>query len=83
MDRYTKGKIGGYMTIEAALVMSVVFMIYLFVIETMLMQYDRCVEELKGARDVVLKVEDNEKMYDVKEVDPVGLLRLQKILTKE
>ena len=71
------------MTIEAALVMSVVFMIYLFVIETMLMQYDRCVEELEGARDVVLKVEDNEKMYDVKEVDPVGLLRLQKILTKE
>lgn len=83
MDRNTKGKIGGYMTIEAALVMSVVFMIYLFVIETMLMQYDRCVEELEGARDVVLKVEDNEKMYDVKEVDPVGLLRLQKILTKE
>ena len=83
MDRYTKGKIGGYMTFEAALVMSVVFMIYLFVIETMLMQYVRCVEELEGARDVVLKVEDNEKMYDVKEVDPVGLLRLQKILTKE
>ncbi len=83
MDKYVKEGIAGYMTVEAALVMSVVFMVYLFVIEGMLIQYDRCIEELEAARRAVLKVEEDNEMYDVKEVNPVSLLRLQKLITKE
>ena len=83
MDRCGDVGFAGYMTVEAALIMSVVFMVYLFVIENMLLQYDRCIEELEAARCVVLNTEDSDRMYDVTEVNPVSLLRLQKLLTKE
>lgn len=82
MGRQKEG-VTGYMTVEAALVMSVVFMVYLFVIENMLTQYNRCVEELEAGRRTVLQIEEEEGMYDVKEVDPVGLLRLQRLLSNE
>ena len=82
MGRQEEG-VTGYMTVEAALVMSVVFMVYLFVIENMLTQYNRCVEELEAGRRTVLQIEEEEGMYDVKEVDPVGLLRLQRLLSNE
>lgn len=35
----------GYMTVEAALVLSIVFMVYLFLIQSCLWMYDRCVLE--------------------------------------
>lgn len=73
-------RMGGYMTVEAALVMSVVFMVYVFLIDTMIMQYERCVEELEGAREVVLNVVGEEPMYEVAVLDPVGILRLQRAM---
>ena len=78
MKRHVGMWVSGYMTVEAALVMSVVLMVYVFLIDTMLFQYERCVEELEAARKSVLAVETEEVMYETKQVDPVGLLRLQR-----
>lgn len=83
MDKCRKESVTAYMTVEAALVMSVVFMVYLFVIENMLMQYNRCIEELEGARQVVQRIENEDNMYEVMEVNPVSLLRLQRLITSE
>ena len=83
MGRYGREKVAGYMTVEAALVMSVVFMVYLFVIENMLTQYNRCIEELEEAREVVQRIENEDNMYEVMEVNPVSLLRLQRLITSE
>lgn len=41
------------MTVEASLVMTVVLMVYLFVIRCMFFQYDRCILEQETARLVV------------------------------
>lgn len=41
------------MTVEASLVMTVVLMVYLFVIRCMFFQYDRCILEQDAARLVV------------------------------
>lgn len=68
-----------YMTVEAALVMSVVMMVYVFLIDSMLLQYERCVKELEGARKSVLMVEE-ETMYEITSVDPLLLLRLQRTM---
>ncbi len=83
MGRYGREKVAGYMTVEAALVMSVVFMVYLFVIENMLTQYNRCIEELEEAREVVQRIENEDNMYEVTEINPVSLLRLQRLITSE
>lgn len=40
-----KKRMAGYMTVEAALVLSTVFMVYLFLIFSFLIMYDRCVLE--------------------------------------
>ena len=71
------------MTVEAALVMSVVLMVYLFVIESMLTQYNRCIEELEMARCAVLGTEEEGNVYEVVRVNPVRLLRLQKTIKNE
>ena len=83
MGRYGREKVAGYMTVEAALVMSVVFMVYLFVIENMLTQYNRCIEEMEEAREVVQRIENEDNMYEVTEINPVSLLRLQRLITSE
>lgn len=83
MDKCRKESVTAYMTVEAALVMFVVFMVYLFVIENMLMQYNRCIEELEGARQVVQRIENEDNMYEVMEVNPVSFLRLQRLITSE
>ncbi len=70
----------GYMTVESALVMSVVLMVYVFLIETMLFQYERCEKEMEEARNVVLGLEKESGLYDITEVNPVNILRLQKII---
>ncbi len=75
-------RVGGYMTVEAALVMSVVIMVYVFLIDTMIFQYERCVNELEQARYAVLRMDEKNTLYDVKEINPVSILRLQRILTK-
>lgn len=42
--------VSGYMTVEAALVMTVVMLVYLFIIRCMFFQYDRCILEQETAR---------------------------------
>lgn len=76
-----KKYIGGYMTVEAAMVMFVVLMTYVFLIDTVIMQYERCVEELEMARYVVIGPKERNTMYDIKELNPVSVLRLQKVVT--
>ena len=44
-----KKKVAGYMTVEAALVLSTVFMVYLFLLCFFLILYDRCVLEQDAA----------------------------------
>ncbi len=83
MGKFRNERVAGYMTVEAALVMSVVFMVYLFVIENMLTQYNRCTEELEAARQAVQRTESEESIYEVTEVNPVSLLRLQRLITNE
>ncbi len=73
-------KLGGYMTVEAAMVMFVVLMTYVFLIDTMIMQYERCVEELEMARYAVIGPKEENTMYDVTELNPVSVLRLQRML---
>lgn len=41
-----KGEIAGYMTVEATLILSMVFWVYLFLIRSFFGMYDRCVLEL-------------------------------------
>ncbi len=74
-------RVGGYMTVEAAMVMFVVLMTYVFLIDTMIMQYERCVEELEMARYAVIGPEEDNTMYDVTELNPVSILRLQRLVT--
>lgn len=74
-------RIGGYMTVEAAMVMFVVLMTYVFLIDTMIMQYERCVEELEMARCVVIGDGEENTLYDVTELNPVSILRLQRLVT--
>ena len=81
MDNVKTG-VGGYMTVEAALVMAVVLMVYVFVIDSMILQYERCVEELEGARNVLVEKEETKISYDVKKLNPTKILRLQKMLEK-
>lgn len=83
MGKFRRESVAAYMTVEAALVMSVVFMVYLFVIENMLTQYNRCIEELEEARQVVQRIENEDNMYEVMEVNPVSLLRLQRLIISE
>jgi hypothetical protein len=47
----------------------------------MIMQYERCVEELETARYAVIGPKEQNTMYDVTELNPVSVLRLQKVLT--
>lgn len=49
-----RGKCKGYMTVEASLVLAIVFGVYLFLIRFMLWCYDRCTLELDVA-SVLLK----------------------------
>ena len=83
MGKFRRESVAAYMTVEAALVMSVVFMVYLFVIENMLTQYNRCIEELEEARQVVQRIENEDNMYEFMEVNPVSLLRLQRLIISE
>lgn len=78
MKRKGNGAVGAYMTVEAALVMSVVIMVYVFLIDCMIFQYERCVEELEDGRKSVLAIETESSMYDVKAVHPMTLLRVQR-----
>lgn len=68
------------MTVEAAMVMFMVLMIYVFLIDTMIMQYERCEEELEMARYAVIGPKEQNTMYDIRELNPVSVLRLQKML---
>ncbi len=43
--RDSENGLAGYMTVEAALILSTVFMVYLFLIHSFLWVYDRCVLE--------------------------------------
>lgn len=79
-----KAKVNAYMTVEATLVMSVVIMVYVFLIDCMLYQYERCVEELEAAGKSVLMAESEEEpMYEINHIDPVMLLRLQRLLDEK
>ena len=78
---WIRKRVGGYMTVEAAMVMFVVLMTYVFLIDTMIMQYERCVEELETARYAIIGPKEENTMYDVTELNPVSVLRLQKMLT--
>lgn len=71
------------MTVEAALVMSVVMLVYVFLIDCMLFQYERCVEELEAGRECVQAVTAENLLYEVKQPDPVLLLRLQRKITQK
>lgn len=75
--------IGAYMTVEAAMVMFMVLMCYVFLIDTMIMQYERCVEELEAARCAVIGPKEENTMYGVTELNPVSVLRLQRLLIGE
>ncbi len=83
MKNMWKRNVNAYMTVEAALVMSVVLMVYVFLIDCMLMQYERCVEELEGARKNVIGTQQEELMYETNHVNPIMLLRLQKLLDEK
>lgn len=76
-------RVGGYMTVEAAMVMFVVLMTYVFLIDTMIMQYERCVEELEMARFVVIGSGEENTMYDVTELNSVSVLRLQRMVAEK
>lgn len=81
MKHLGKVKISAYMTVEAALVMSVVIMVYVFLIDCMIYQYERCVEELESARKNVLAIESEEAtMYEINHVNPTMLLRMQRLI---
>ena len=76
-------RVDGYMTVEAAMVMFVVLMTYVFLIDTMIMQYERCVEEIEMARYVVIGPREENTMYDVTELNPVSVLRLQRMVAEK
>lgn len=76
-------RVDGYMTVEAAMVMFVVLMTYVFLIDTMIMQYERCVEELEMARFVVIGSGEENTMYDVTELNSVSVLRLQRMVAEK
>lgn len=78
-----KRYVSAYMTVEAALVMSVVIMVYVFLIDCMIYQYERCVAELEGARKNVLGTQQEELMYETSHVNPMMLLRLQRLLEEK
>lgn len=78
MKRARWNEVNAYMTIEAALVMSVVITVYVFLIDCMLLQYERCVEELDAAGKCVMAVESETSLYDIKSVNPMTLLRMQR-----
>lgn len=78
-----KKRVDGYMTVEAAMVMFVVLMTYVFLIDTMIMQYERCVEELEMARFVVIGSGEENTMYDVTELNSVSVLRLQRMVAEK
>lgn len=71
------------MTVEAAMVMFMVLMIYVFLIDTMIMQYERCLEELEAARYVVVGSKEENSMYHITELNPVSVLRLQRMLAEK
>lgn len=75
-DRRTKWKchyMGGYMTVEAALVMPVVFAVILFTIFLMFFRYDRCFMEQNLARALVevgtMPCEDKALMVNQLKID--------------
>lgn len=76
-------KVNAYMTVEAALVMSVVLMVYVFIIDCMLYQYTRCVEEIESGRQNVWEEEATEGLFETKQADPVLLLRLQRAMLQK
>lgn len=49
-----KRQCAGYMTVEAALILSIVFMVYLFLIRSFFWMYDRCVLE-QDVASLILK----------------------------
>ncbi len=78
-----KRYVSAYMTVEATLVMSVVIMVYVFLIDTMIFQYERCVEELEEAGKTVLGIQQEEPMYEINHVNPMLLLRLQRLFEEK
>lgn len=76
-------RMNAYMTVEAAMVMSVVLVVYVFLIHCMLYQYERCVNDLETGRNNVHAIESVELQYKTKQVDPVLLLRLQRMITQK
>lgn len=75
-----KRRLGAYMTVEAALIMSVVLMTYVFLIDCMIYQYERCVEELEAGRRNVQGTEEDDWIYETEHANPVLLLRLQRTI---
>lgn len=71
------------MTVEAAMVMFVVLMTYVFLIDTMIMQYERCTQELEMAEYAVTGPAEQNTMYEVTELNPVSVLRMTKMLAGE
>lgn len=65
------------------MVMSVVLMVYVFLIDTMIFQYERCVEELEEAGKTVLGIPQEEPMYETNHVNPMLLLRLQRLFEEK
>lgn len=78
-----KQRVNAYMTVEAALIMSVVLMVYVFLINTMIYQYERCEEELEAARKTVQGVEQEEPVYETEHVNPMTMLRLQRAIMQK
>ncbi len=78
-----KKRLGAYMTVEAALIMSVVLMTYVFLIDCMIFQYERCVEELEAGRKNVRGTEAEEWIYETEHTNPMLLLRLQRTILEK
>lgn len=70
------------MTVEASMVMFIVLMTYVFLIDIMVTQYERCVDELEMARYAVIGPKEENTMYNIDEVNPVTVLRLQELLNR-
>lgn len=83
MNATKKNVVDAYMTIEAALVMSVVIMVYVFLIDSMIFQYERCVEELEAAVKTVRVAEEKSDMYEITTLNPVLLLRMQRAVLQK
>lgn len=79
VDKRNEKMLGGYMTVEAAVVMFVVLMVYVFLVDAMIYQYNRCVKELQDARYAV-QGQIERSSYEITELNPVVVLRLQRLV---